>query len=131
MRFCKLSVLPAANSRDMRAYTAALLEISGMMSNQGFELTRFLGNLRTHLEPKAHFEHAALSTSANGLTYVTPEGHRYFASRLTPHPIVDGQRVSRVEVIEMIRKILASAPAPGWEVADARLEEESDAQPQV
>ena len=86
MRFCKLTKLPAANSPEMRAYMAALLEVSGMMSRQGFALTEFLGNLRTHLEPKASYPYAALRVEADGLAYLTEEGHRFFASRLTIDP---------------------------------------------
>jgi hypothetical protein len=124
MRFCKLTTLPPANSSAMRAYTAALLEVSGMMSNQGFELTAFLGNLRTHLEPKANFPHATLRLEDDGLVYLTNEGHRFFASRLTENPLVKGQSVSRSAVLEMARKILAASPAYGWSAVHARLQEE-------
>jgi hypothetical protein len=108
----------------MRAYMAALLEVSGMMSNQGFELTAFLGNLRTHLEPKANYPHPTLRL-ADGLTYLTPEGHAFFSSRLTEAPIVKSQHVSRAAVIEMSRKVLARTPEPGWEFVDAKLQEEA------
>jgi hypothetical protein len=124
MRFCKLTELPAANSGEMRAYMAALLEVSGMMSKQGFELTVFLGNLRTHLEPKTSFPHSTLRVGDDGLVYVTDQGHRFFASRLMGTPIVSGQSVTRSAVLEMARRILADSPAQGWELVHARLQEE-------
>jgi hypothetical protein len=124
MRFCKLTQLPAANSAEMRAYMAALLEVSGMMSKQGFELTAFLGNLRTHLEPKTSFPHPTLRVGDDGLVYVTDQGHRFFASRLTDTPVVSGQSVTRAAVLGMARRILAASPAQGWEVVQARLQEE-------
>ena len=124
MRFNKLVELPHATSAEMRSYMAALLEVSGMMSGQGFELTAFLGNLRTHLAPKSGFPHATLRIAANGLVHLTPEGHRYFASRLTCAPITRGQNVSRSAVVASIRNIVASSPPVGWAVVEARHEEE-------
>jgi hypothetical protein len=110
---------------------AALLEVSGMMSNQGFELTAFLQNLRTHLQPKASYPHPTLRVAADGLAYLTSEGHRFFASRLTDAPVVKGQTVSRVEVIEMSRNILARTPEPGWQTIEARLQDETRGQREV
>lgn len=103
---------------------AALLEISGMMSGQAFELTKFLGNLRTHLEPKAGFPHPTLQVEENGLASLTTHGHRFFSSRLTDQPVIKGQRVSRGAVIEKIRDIVSAEPKTGWEVVDASLQEE-------
>jgi hypothetical protein len=108
----------------MRAYMAALLEVSGMMSGQGFALRKVLNHISTHLEPKVRFPHATLREAENGLIYVTQEGHRYFSSRLSGEPIVPGQHVTRREVIEMIKKILAEQAQPGWEQIEAELEEE-------
>jgi hypothetical protein len=124
MRFNRLLELPHATSAEMRSYMAALLEVSGMMSGQGFELTVFLGNLRTHLAPKAGFPHATLRIAANGLVYLTPDGHRYFASRLTSEPITRGQHVLRSAVVASIRSIVAPSPPVGWAAVEARLEEE-------
>lgn len=124
MRLNKLTTVPAANSRPMRAYMAALLEITGMMSGQGFALRKILKNISTHLGPKAQFPHATLREAESGLIYVTPEGHRYFSSRLSGEPIIGGQHVTRREVIEMIKNILAEQIEPGWEQVEAELEEE-------
>jgi len=103
---------------------AALLEVTGMMSGQGFALRKVLNHISTHLEPKAQFPHATLRETESGLIYVTPEGHNYFSSRLSGEPIIKGQHVTRREVIEMIRNILAERAEPGWEPVEAELEEE-------
>ena len=113
-----------ANSSEMRAYMAAILEVTGMMSGQGFALRSFLNHLATHLKPKVSFPHATLREGANSLIYVTEPGLRFFASRLTTSPMIKGQYVQRSDVIQMIRHIVASAPASGWEQVDAKLEEE-------
>lgn len=111
----KLNTPPKnANSREMRAYMAAILEVTGMMSGQGFPLRKFMKNLATHLNPKARFPYATLREDDDGLIYVTVNGLRFFSSRLTSQPIISGQHVSRVEVVEMIRRIVAQKPGKGW-----------------
>ena len=111
----RLSESPPANSREMRAYMAAILEITGLMSGQGFPLKLFMTNYATHLVPKAKFPHATLEIRLNGLHYVTEPGRRYFSSRLSIAPLVAGQSVTRREVIDMIRKIMSPAPLQGWQ----------------
>jgi hypothetical protein len=124
MRFNKLIELPHANTSEMRSYMAALLEVSGMMSGQGFELTAFMDNFRTHLAPKAGFPFATLRIETNGLVYLTAEGYQYFASRFTNAPITQGQHILRSTVIGYIRNIVAPLPPLGWATIEARLEEE-------
>jgi hypothetical protein len=106
---------PVAITREMRAYLAAILEVTGMMSGQGFPLSLFMENFRTHLRPKVRFPHATLEKHTDGLFYVTAEGWRFFSSRLTELPAIAGQTVSRPEVLEVARKILAVRPEVGWE----------------
>lgn len=111
----RLCIPPDAITREMRAYLAATLEVTGMMSGQGFPLSIFMENFRTHLRPKIRFPHATLEKRTDGLFYVTEEGWRFFSSRLTERPVIAGQTVSRTEVLEMARKILALRPEAGWE----------------
>ena len=111
-RLCKP---PDAITPEMRAYLAAILEVTGMMSGQGFPLSLFMVNFRTHLRPKVRFPHATLEKHTDGLFYVTEEGWRFFSSRLTERPVIAGQTVSRSEVLVMARRILAVRPAGGWE----------------
>lgn len=122
----RLTALPAANSRAMRAYMAGILEVTGMMSGQGFPLRRFMNHLSTHMEPKVGFPYATLREGGNDLVYVTDEGLRFFASRLTGSPIIKGQRVSRPEVVDMIRCIVALTPSSGWERFDVSLLEDGE-----
>jgi len=106
--------LPASNSRAMRAYMQAILEVTGLTANQSFPLELFMENYRTHLSPKAKFPHATLRKNPDGMYSLTQQGARFFSSRLTPEPIVRGQKVSRDEVLEMVRNILAIEPPDGW-----------------
>ena len=106
---------PSANSRAMRAYMQAILETTGLMAGQEFPLELFMSNYRTHLQPKMHFPHATLSRNSEALYALTPEGVTFFSSRLTPQPIVSGQKVSRSEVLEMVREIVAPEPSEGWQ----------------
>lgn len=114
MHLNRLLTPPPANSPAMRAYMAGLLEVSGMISRQGFPLETFLGNLSTHMKPKAGFPHATLR-KVDGVVYVTEEGHGFFSSRLTSSPLIKGQQVSRSQVIDMIRNIVAPTPPLGWQ----------------
>jgi hypothetical protein len=111
----KLISPPNANSPDMRAYMQAILEVTGLMAGQEYPLEKFMGNYETHLKPKVRYPHATLRKEIAGMYSLTPEGVRFFSSRLTKNPIIKGQMVTRAEVIEMIRAIVAAEPRSGWE----------------
>lgn len=110
----RLDQRPFANSREMRAYMAAILEVTGMMAGQSFPIDRFMDNYRTHLRSKTNFPHATIVKLPGGSYALTPEGKAFFSSRFTPNPAIAGQKVSRSEVIEMIRRIVALCPEDGW-----------------
>lgn len=103
---------PAANSRDMRAYMQAILEATGLMAGERFDISRFMQNYRTHLETGRLQKHSDGSYSLSEL------GRQYFISRFTDDPIVKGQHVSRAEVLEMLNKITADHPLEGWTSID-------------
>lgn len=63
----RLIALPAANSRLMRAYMTGILEVTGMMSSQGFPLRRFMKHLSTHMASKRRFPHPTLREADNDL----------------------------------------------------------------
>lgn len=121
--FNKLSDPPTANSRDMRAYMQAILETTGLMAGQSFPLEYFMSNYRTHLTEKTNFNYPTLQKNSDGTYELTPEGYNFFQSRLTSDPILAGQKVSRSEVVEMSRNILASEPHIGWESFDVVLDD--------
>lgn len=104
----KLAVPPTANSRAMRAYMQAILEATGLLAGERFDISCFMGNYRTHLELGRLLRHS------DGEYSLSEEGRQYFTSRLTEEPVVKGQLVSRAEVVEMLSKITADQPAPGW-----------------
>jgi len=106
---------PAAASRDMRAYMQAMLEVTGLMAGESFPLEVFMGNYRTHLKPKENYPHACLTKDSFGKYSLTAEGVHFFSSRLTEEPVIPTQRVSRPEVVDMIRAIVSSQPESGWE----------------
>jgi hypothetical protein len=99
---------PPANSRDMRAYMQAILEATGLMAGERFDISRFMRNYRTHLEA------GRLQKHSDGSYSLSEPGRQYFISRLTDDPVVKGQLVSRAEVVEMLHKITADHPAEGW-----------------
>ena len=115
--------LPSANSRAMRAYMQAILETTGLMAGQSFPIELFMKNYRTHLEPKANYPHTTMRKNGDGTYEITPEGIEYFSSRLTPVPAVAGQKVSRHEVLEMLRAIVAPVALDGWEPFEVQLRE--------
>lgn len=119
----RLIECPSANSRAMRAYMQAILETTGLMAGQAFPMEYFMANYRTHLQPKANFPHATMRKNSDGTYELTPEGVRYFSSRLTQEPAVAGQKVSRSEVIEMSRAIVAPAAPEGWQSIEVQLPE--------
>lgn len=104
----KLAAPPAANTRAMRAYMQAILEVTGLLAGERFDISRFMGNYRTHLSSGRLLRHA------DGEYSLSEEGRRYFIRRLSEEPMVKGQLVSRAEVVEMLGKITANQPAPGW-----------------
>ncbi|HJV02082.1 MAG TPA: hypothetical protein VJ752_16200 [Burkholderiaceae bacterium] len=106
--FNKMAVSPPANSREMRAYMQAILEVSGLMAGERFDISLFMKNYRTHLEKERLQKHT------DGQFSLTELGRRYFISRLTDDPVIKGQLVSRTEVVEMVRNITAKTPEAGW-----------------
>lgn len=92
----------------MRAYMQAILEATGLFAGERFDISRFMENYGTHLESDRLLRHS------DGRYSLTDEGRQYFSSRLTEEPVVKGQLVSRDEVLEMLSKITADEPAPGW-----------------
>lgn len=104
----KLMISPPANSREMRAYMQAILEATGLLAGERFDISQFMRNYRTHLEA------GRLLTHSDGSYSLSESGRQYFISRLTDAPIVKGQLVSRAEVVEMLNKITADQPTEGW-----------------
>ena len=88
-----------ANSRDMRAYMQAILEATGLLAGERFEISLFMRNYLTQLE------NGRLQKHSDGSYSLTESGRPYFISRLTDEPVVKGQLVSRAEVVEMLHKI--------------------------
>lgn len=115
--------VPSANSRAMRAYMQAILEVTGLAAGQMFPMELFMKNYKTHLEPKSNYPHPTMLKNAGGIYQLTPEGQYYFSSRLTQDPVVTGQKVSRSEVVEMIRAIVAPTVPDGWESFEVWLPE--------
>lgn len=103
---------PSANSRDMRAYMQAILEATGLMAGERFDISRFMRNYRTHIRAGRLHKHG------DGTYSVSESGRQYFISRLTEDPVAKGQLVSRAEVLEMLRNITADQAAKGWAPID-------------
>jgi hypothetical protein len=99
---------PPANSRYMRAYMQAILEATGLLAGERFDISRFMRNYRTHIEAGRLHRHS------DGTYSLSETGRQYFISRLTEDPVVKGQLVSRADVLEMLRNITADQPAEGW-----------------
>ncbi|MEZ9140446.1 MULTISPECIES: hypothetical protein [unclassified Shewanella] len=110
----KLVNPPSSNSNNMRAYMQAILEVTGLMSGQKYPLEKFMSNYATHLKPKEKFPYPTLNKNSEGMYNLTPEGVRFFSSRLTGEPIIKGQSVTRDEVINMIKCLVADSPRDGW-----------------
>lgn len=104
----KMITPPPANSRNMRAYMQAILEATGLLAGERFDISRFMRNYRTHLES------GRLQRHSDGSYSLSESGRQYFISRLTDDPVVKGQLVSRAEVVEMLHNITANRPADGW-----------------
>lgn len=104
----KMNNPPPANSRDMRAYMQAILEATGLMAGERFDISRFMRNYRTHIEAGRLLKHR------DGSYSLSEAGRQYFISRLTNDPVVKGQLVSRSEVVEMLHRITADQPPEGW-----------------
>ena len=99
---------PSANSRDMRAYMQAILEATGLMAGERFDISRFMRNYRTHIQAGRLLRHD------DGNYSLSESGRSYFTSRLTDEPAAKGQLVSRAEVVAMLRNITAPHPSAGW-----------------
>ncbi|MFD4120981.1 hypothetical protein ACFWQD_06685 [Alcaligenes faecalis] len=108
-RLNRLISVPKSNSREMRAYFQAILEVTGLLAGEKYKISLFMENYRTHLE------NSRLLKDSDGFYSLTDVGRLYFNSRLTESPLVKGQNVSRSEVIEMISGIVADEPGNGWE----------------
>jgi hypothetical protein len=93
----------------MRAYMQALLEVSGLLAGKAFDLKSMLGNFKTHLD-EGRFER-----TDDGRVLLTDIGRSYFSGRLTD------QKVSREEVLAMIRNIASLQPIQGWERVEVDL----------
>ena len=104
----KMKTPPPANSRDMRAYMQAILEATGLMAGESFDISLFVRNYRTHLEA------GRLQKHVDGSYSLSEIGRQHFISRLTEEPSVKGQLVCRAEVVEMLRHITADHAADGW-----------------
>lgn len=104
---------PPANSRNMRAYMQAIMEATGLMAGERFDISRFMRNYRTHLES------GRLQKHSDGTYSLSEAGRQYFISRLTDEPAVKGQLVCRAEVLEMLHKITASNLPTGWTTLSA------------
>ncbi len=99
------------NTRQMRAYMQALLEVSGLLAGEAFELRAMLGNFGTHMDA-GRFE-----SVADGKVRLTTSGREYFSERLL------SGAVTREEIIEMIRNITAETPPPNWVTLAVKLAE--------
>lgn len=95
----------------MRAFMQALLEVSGLVAGQEFDLKAMLGNFKTHMD-SGRFERVE-----GGKVRLTGMGREYFSDRLFTG------KVSREEVIEMIRNITSENPPPNWEPVKVELAE--------
>ena len=104
---------PPANSREMRAYMQAILEATGMMAGERFDISKFMRNFKTHLDCGRLQKHSDETYS------LSESGREYFISRLTGNPTIKGQLVNRGDVIEMLRKMTATNPSIGWTTLDS------------
>lgn len=86
----------------------AMLEVTGLMAGEHFDLSCFMSNFRTHIETGRLLKHD------NGKYSLSDLGRAYFISRLTDAPVAKGQLVSRSEVIEMLRLITSEVAESGW-----------------
>ena len=116
----------STNTSMYRAYMHAVLEVTGMMSGQRFPLGLFMGHMDTHLAPKISIGIGAVLEKLENCDYVlTKDGFEFFAKRLTETPMQKGRRVTRAEVIEMIRIIVAPDPLKGWESFSVELRDDA------
>ncbi|WP_228894906.1 hypothetical protein [Acidovorax sp. Leaf73] len=86
----------------------AILEATGLMAGERFDLSLFMGNFRTHLES------GRLQRHSDGQYSLSEQGRQYFISRLTDEPVTKGQLVSRTDVVEMLNRVMAEHPGSGW-----------------
>lgn len=122
----KLIVSPPSNSREMKAYMQAILEVTGLVAGERFDISLFMRNYRTHLD------NGRLRKHADGTYSLTDPGRAYFASRLAGDPARRGQELMQEEVLRMRRSMTASDPALGWIRIGVRgLREHPTRQPQA
>ena len=109
----------STNSSSYRAYMNAALEVTGMMAGQRFPLEELMGNMATHLAPKEGIGIGpVLEKLPDGNYILTNDGREFFSRRLTDQPMQRGRCTTREEVVEMIRRIVATEPPEGWEAFD-------------
>lgn len=106
----------STNTSSCRAYMNAELEVTGMMAGQRFLLEKYMGNMATHLAPKAGINIGPVFEKQDDGNYVlTADGREFFRRRLTDSPMQQRRATTRDEVVEMIRNIVATEPSEGWE----------------
>jgi len=98
----KLETTPSG--KELFAYMAAILEVTGMMKGDEYPIKKFLGNISTHLEAER------IIRSGNGYK-LTAKGVDYFMDRFN---IANSQCVSRGEVDRMIKGITTGVGAGTW-----------------
>lgn len=54
----KQAIPPTANSPAMRAYMQAILEATGLLAGECFDISRFMNNYRTHLKSGRLLKHS-------------------------------------------------------------------------
>lgn len=85
-----------------------ILEATGLMAGERFDISRFMAKYRTHLAESRLLKHD------DGSYSLSDAGRAYFIGRLTDSPVVKGQLVSRSEVIDMLEHITSDCTAVGW-----------------
>ena len=98
----RLAVTPSG--RELWAYMAAILEVTGMHKGAVYPLDRFVRNFRTHLE-------SGRIVRVPGGYQLTPQGRDYFRDRYSPG---NPQHIERAEVAMMIIGITTGKGADVW-----------------
>ena len=98
----KLRITPTG--RQLYAYMAAILEVTGMDQGSVFPLKKFLGNFKTHLD-------SGRINRTDGGYQLTPMGIDYFRDRYNPG---NPQHIERVEVEIKIRGITGGIQSDDW-----------------
>lgn len=98
----KLRITPTG--RQLHAYMAAILEVTGMDQGRTFPLKKFIGNFKTHLD------NGRIDRTDGGYQ-LTPRGRDYFRDRYNPG---NQQHIERAEVEAMIRGITGCIQSSDW-----------------